>query len=61
MIIIPREELNRAALGLNKPREDAGAFGRWLAAASGSKAESSPAPEQVVRPNLYSHRQWRCE
>lgn len=65
MIIIAREELNRAASGLTESRREGFAFHRWLAAETPVRHDhdTDTAQGHEVRPavDLYKSRLWRCE
>ncbi len=64
MIIIAREELNKAAAGLNQPRKEATSFDKWMTTSNGNKATSEDRMQdtaQSASQNLYRNRLTRFE
>ncbi len=65
MIIIAREELNKAASGLSQPRREAASFDKWMAPAAGRVADTATPPLQEggvnSLQNLYKNRLTRFE
>jgi hypothetical protein len=65
VIIIAREELNKAASGLSQPRKEAASFDKWMAPAMGRTVEAATADRSEssvsALQSLYKNRLTRFE